>query len=54
MESELDDVFNVFAKEEFSSDRSLSGEFLLGYHCQRANLRHESIQEKPNKDEIEK
>jgi len=31
----LDQVYGMFQKEEFQSERPLSGEFLLGYHCQR-------------------
>jgi CRISPR-associated protein Csd1 len=31
----LDKVCGMFQKEEFQSERPLSGEFLLGYHCQR-------------------
>jgi CRISPR-associated protein Csd1 len=31
----LDQVHGMFQKEEFQSEHPLSGEFLLGYHCQR-------------------
>lgn len=34
----LDTVVGMFSGEDFISDRKLSGEFLLGYHCQRAAL----------------
>jgi CRISPR-associated protein Csd1 len=34
----LDAVIGMFSEEDFISDRSLSGEFLLGYHCQREAL----------------
>jgi len=34
----------LFDPEDFTSDKPLSGEFLLGYHCQREDL-------KPKKDE---
>jgi len=34
----LDSVMNMFSTEDFVSDSKLSGEFLLGYHCQRAAL----------------
>jgi CRISPR-associated protein Csd1 len=34
----LDVVFSQFRSEDFVSDSKLSGEFLLGYHCQRARL----------------
>ena len=34
----LDVVMEMFSREDFVSDSKLSGEFLLGYHCQRAAL----------------
>jgi CRISPR-associated protein Csd1 len=34
----LDAVVGMFSGEDFISDRKLSGEFLLGYHCQREAL----------------
>ena len=34
----LDEVQCRFQSEDFTSDRALSGEFLLGFHCQRAAL----------------
>lgn len=39
MENQLDDVVNSFQADDFMEDRKLSGEFLLGYHCQRQTLR---------------
>lgn len=39
MENQLDDVVNLFQANDFMEDRKLSGEFLLGYHCQRQTLR---------------
>ena len=39
MERELDDVVAAFEGDAFTSDSALSGEFLLGYHCQRQALR---------------
>lgn len=45
---ELDDVTSAFQPGDFSKDKSLSGEFLLGYHCQRMayrNIQSETIQE---------
>lgn len=39
MENQLDDVVNLFQVDDFMEDRKLSGEFLLGYHCQRQTLR---------------
>jgi len=35
----LDSVVGMFRGEDFTNDGKLSGEFLLGYHCQRAALR---------------
>ncbi len=34
----IDEIIASFAPEDFTSDKKLSGEFLLGYHCQRAAL----------------
>lgn len=39
MEKELDDVTAAFKGDDFTRDGALSGEFLLGYHCQRQALR---------------
>ena len=41
MKEEIDTVVNAFDTEDFVSDKRLTGEFLLGYHCQRAALRSE-------------
>ncbi len=38
MEKLHDEVVASFARGEFLDDRKLSGEFLLGYHCQRQAL----------------
>lgn len=45
LETELDEVMTKFSSEEFKSDTRLSGEFLLAYHCQRAELWNEPITE---------
>ncbi|NQT57375.1 MAG: type I-C CRISPR-associated protein Cas8c/Csd1 [Bacteroidetes bacterium] len=37
-EKAIDEIMNSFVADEFSSDNSLSGEFLLGYHTQRSEL----------------
>ncbi len=34
----IDDVMNMFDEKDFTDDKKLSGEFLLGYHCQRSAL----------------
>lgn len=39
MENQLDDVMTAFEGNSFTQDAALSGEFLLGYHCQRQALR---------------
>lgn len=50
MKKELDEVFTLFITDEFLSDRRLTGEFLLGYHCQRSALR--SVQKAAEDQEI--
>lgn len=37
---ELDEVISAFQQSDFTNDKSLSGEFLLGYHCQRQTYRN--------------
>lgn len=39
MEKLLDGVMGLFQSNDFTNDAQLSGEFLLGYHCQRQALR---------------
>lgn len=34
----LDDIHCLFSSEDYISDKPLSGEYLLGYHCQRSWL----------------
>jgi CRISPR-associated protein Csd1 len=36
---QMDDVIAAFVPDDFIKDAALSGEFLLGYHCQRQALR---------------
>ncbi len=36
----IDEVVAAFGNGDFTSDKRLSGEFLLGYHCQREFLRN--------------
>ncbi len=45
VQQELDSVCELFETEDFVSDKHLSGEFLLGYHCQRAALKPVAGQE---------
>ncbi|MBC2705981.1 type I-C CRISPR-associated protein Cas8c/Csd1 [Desulfobacula sp.] len=37
---ELDAVQDAFSPDDFTSDKPLSGEFLLGYHCQKQDWRN--------------
>jgi CRISPR-associated protein Csd1 len=37
---ELDTVHDAFSSDDFTSDKPLSGEFLLGYHCQKQDWRN--------------
>lgn len=39
LESEIDAIISAFAPADFTSPNKLSGEFLLGYHCQRTALK---------------
>ncbi|MDD9882920.1 MAG: type I-C CRISPR-associated protein Cas8c/Csd1 [Gammaproteobacteria bacterium] len=39
MEKELDEVMDIFDATEFKSEKSLSGEFLLGFHAERLFLK---------------
>ncbi len=39
VEMEIDEVVNAFNPDDYTSDQRLTGEFLLGYHCQRAALK---------------
>lgn len=43
---ELDSIMDAFLPDEFKSKKSLSGEFLLGYHCQRQVWQKKSEEEK--------
>lgn len=42
MEKEVDEVMNLFDADEFKSEKSLSGEFLLGFHAERLFLKSKS------------
>lgn len=41
-QNELDAIMAKFNPEEFISEKKLSGEFLLGFHCQRQKLREKT------------
>lgn len=38
MGRQLDEVIGAFQEQDFTDERRLTGEFLLGYHCQRQAL----------------
>lgn len=40
----LDDVCDSFDRDDFISDRRLTGEYLLGFHCQRKWLRDHKLE----------
>lgn len=40
--NEMDAVMSLFRHDEFTSPKALSGEFLLGFHCQRLELKNKS------------
>lgn len=48
----IDEVMCKFKPEDFTNDKPLSGEFLLGYHCQRAKLweKQDSEESEENND----
>lgn len=48
---ELDTVQALFYPDDFTSDKSLSGEFLLGYHCQRQAWLKQTDESKAEKEE---
>lgn len=52
LEKELDEVMTKFSSEDFTSDKRLSGEFLLAYHCQRSELWIEPITEETTEPTI--
>ena len=45
---EIDEVISAFNRDEFMTDAALSGEYLLGFHCQRLALRGQA--KNSNKD----
>ncbi len=52
---EMDAILALFKHDEFSSKEALSGEFLLGYHCQRQKIRSkpETTDETPSQGDTE-
>lgn len=60
LEQEIDEIIGRFPDGDFTEDRKLTGEFLLGYHCQRAKLNEarsassaEEVSEPVNQPEAE-
>lgn len=49
----LDTILGLFANSDFTNDRPLTGEFLLGYHCQRAALMPNSSSQTPDQNTLE-
>jgi CRISPR-associated protein Csd1 len=49
--SEMDAVMSKFKTDDFLSPAKLTGEFLLGYHCQRAVLRAKPDKENEESDD---
>lgn len=47
----LDEIMGLFDPEDFTAERPLTGEFLLGYHCQREDFRSKSKEQDNEKDE---
>ena len=52
LNQQIDDVMNLFSSDDFKSNKKLSGEFLLGFHCQRRAL-WGSKQTDPTQDDKE-
>lgn len=48
----MDEVIASFNGNDFTNDKRLSGEFLLGYHCQREFLRPGSAEDSDGDNEI--
>ena len=46
----IDEVIASFKEQDFLSDKRLSGEFLLGYHCQREYLHEKRASAKDTQD----
>jgi CRISPR-associated protein Csd1 len=45
----ISEVIDMFEPEDYINDKKLSGEFLLGYHCQLEALKHK---DKPDNDAV--
>lgn len=47
----IDEVIASFDDNDFLKDKRLSGEFLLGYHCQREFLRNSRMEDSDGENE---
>jgi len=45
---ELETIINAFAIDDFNNNAPLSGEFLLGYYCQRQKMKQDSAENAAN------
>jgi CRISPR-associated protein Csd1 len=45
---ELETISSAFAIEDFNNNTPLSGEFLLGYYCQRQKMKQDSAENAAN------
>jgi CRISPR-associated protein Csd1 len=52
MEKLLDEVIPSFQGDDFMDDSKLSGEFLLGYHCQRQVLNPPKTDKPSSNDDV--
>ena len=46
---ELDMIQALFLADDFTNDKALSGEFLLGYHCQKQEWRNKKLTDNDEK-----
>lgn len=52
----MSEVFGLFSQEDYSSNRPLSGEYLLGFYCQKQSFytkKTSSTEVVDNKEESE-
>lgn len=47
----IDEIMELFDHTDFTNDNPLSGEFLLGYHCQRMEIKRQVAALKSQKSE---
>ncbi|MDR1482222.1 MAG: type I-C CRISPR-associated protein Cas8c/Csd1 [Synergistaceae bacterium] len=49
----MDEIHDMFEADDFTDNSPLSGEFLLGYHCQRRDLRSKTKEDPNTEDDID-